>query len=149
MNLEELAKKVEKLEALEKQVQILNDIEEIKQLHNNYTYWLCNKQFEEMLDCFVDDAVADIAGKIFQGKQAISGFFYSVLSKNNPKDGHITSQPVIKVDGNKAHAVWLLFMTYSEPTLRYAQGRQEADYVKVNGKWKMQTMKFIMPWPKI
>jgi hypothetical protein len=34
-----------------------------------------------MWDCFVDDAVADIAGKVFQGKPAISGFFYNVLSK--------------------------------------------------------------------
>ncbi|MBN1190592.1 MAG: nuclear transport factor 2 family protein [Dehalococcoidales bacterium] len=148
MTFEELEKKISRLESLEKQVQALNDIEEIKQLHINYTYWLCNKQFEEMLDCFVDDAVANIAGKIFTGKPAIAEFFYNVLSKNNPRDGHITAQPVISVDGEKAHASWLLFMTYSEPTMRYAQGRQEADYVKVNGRWKMKTMQFIMPWPK-
>jgi ketosteroid isomerase-like protein len=148
MTLEELEKKFIELEALEKQVQVLTDIEEIKKLHTNYTYWLCNKQFDEMLDCFVEDAVADIVGKIFQGKAAISAFFYNVLAKNNPKDGHITAQPVITINGTKAHAVWLLFMTYSEPTMRYAQGRQEADYVKVKGQWKMQTMKFIMPWPK-
>jgi ketosteroid isomerase-like protein len=148
MTFEELEKKVSRLETLEKQVQVLNDIEEIKNLHTNYTYWLCNKQFEEMLDSFVDNAVLDIAGKKFQGKPAISGFFTNVLSKNNPKDGHITAQPVVRVDGDKAHAAWLLFMTYSEPTMRYAQGRQEVDYVKVNGKWKMQTMQFIMPWPK-
>jgi ketosteroid isomerase-like protein len=148
MTLEELETRFSKMETLEKQIQVLSDIEEIKQLHINYTYWLCNKQFEEMLDCFVDDAVADIAGKILRGKKAISEFFYSVLSKNNPKDGHITAQPVVTVNGNLAHATWLLFMTYSEPTMRYAQGRQEADYVKVNARWKMQTMKFIMPWPK-
>jgi ketosteroid isomerase-like protein len=148
MTIDELAKKVSQLETLQKQVQVFNDIEEIKNLHTNYTYWLCNKQFEEMLDCFVEDAVADIAGKIFQGKTAISGFFYNVLAKNNPRDAHITAQPVVSVNGDQAHAIWLLFMMYNEPTLRYAQGRQEADYVKVNGKWKMKTMKFIMPWPK-
>jgi hypothetical protein len=43
MTLEELEKKVSRLETLEKQVQVLNDIEEIKKLHTSYTYWLCNK----------------------------------------------------------------------------------------------------------
>jgi ketosteroid isomerase-like protein len=81
---------------------VLNDIEEIRTLHTNYTYWLCNKQFEEMLDCFVEDAAADIAGKIFQGKAAISAFFYNVLAKNNPRDGHITAQPVVSVNDNQS-----------------------------------------------
>jgi ketosteroid isomerase-like protein len=137
------------LKELENKLQILEDREEIRQMHHSYTYWLCNKQFAEMLDCFTDDATADIAGKLFRGKNEISGFYTNVVAQHSkPTDGHITAQPVIEVNGNKAHAAWLLFMTYSEPTMRYAQGRQEIDYVKINGKWKIQTMKFILPWPK-
>ncbi len=148
MNLEELEKKIKSLEGLEKQVQNLTDLEEIRKLHTNYTYWLCSKQFDDMLNCFTDDAVADIAGKKFEGKTAISGFFHNIVAKNSkPTDGHIVAQPVITIDGNKAKGHWLLFMTYAEPSMRYAQGRQEVDYVKVNGQWKIQTMKFILPWP--
>lgn len=148
MTLEELEKKVKSLEALEKKVQVLDDIEAIKKLQNDYTYWLCNKQFEEMLNCYTDNPVADIAGKTLEGKAAISGFFYNIMAKNNKStDGHIAAQPVIDVNGNKAKGYWLLFMTYAEPSMHYSQGRQEVDYVKVKGQWKIQTMKFIRPWP--
>jgi ketosteroid isomerase-like protein len=134
---------------LEQKVQMLLDIEEIRQLHHNYTYWLCNKQFKEMLDCFVDDAVADISGNIFRGKAAISGFFTNVVGQHlKATDGHIAAQPVITVKGDTAHGAWLLFLTYAEPAMHYAQGRQEVDYVKVNGHWKIQFMKFIRPWPQ-
>lgn len=48
------------LEELEKRVKVLEDIEAIKQLHINYVYLLCNLQWEDMLECFAEDATLEL-----------------------------------------------------------------------------------------
>ena len=48
------------LDELVKRVQILEDIEEIKKLHTNYIYWLCKLQWDNMLDCFAEDATLEL-----------------------------------------------------------------------------------------
>ena len=40
------------LEELEKKVRALDDIEEIKNLHREYIFWLNNRQFKEMIRLF-------------------------------------------------------------------------------------------------
>ena len=144
--MDELEKRVK---ALEKQVQVLADIEEIKTLHRNYVYYLCNLQWDDMLGCFVEDATADIQGdRLRKGKEEIADFFHSVLAKMVTRnDGHFVGQPVISVNGNKAKGYWILYLFFSEPSVRWMQGRQECEYVKVDGEWKYSAMKFINPWP--
>lgn len=48
------------LEALDKKVQEFVEIEDIKRMHIGYVYALATQQWEEMLDCFIEDAVTDL-----------------------------------------------------------------------------------------
>jgi hypothetical protein len=138
-----------KINNLEKRIQVFEDIEAIKILHRNYVYWLCNLQWDEMLGCFTEDALMDIAGdRLRNGKADIADFFQTVLAKMvTRKDGHMVGQPVISVEGTKAHGYWILFLFFSEPAMRWLQGRQEVEYEKINGQWLISNMKFINPWP--
>ena len=149
MTLDELEKRVKALEALEKRVQVLEDIEEIKKLHRNYIYWLCNLQWDDMLSCFTENATADIQGdRLRKGKEEIADLFHNVLAKMIKRnDGHFVGQPVISIKGNKAKGYWILYLFFSEPSVRWMQGRQECEYIKVDGEWKFSSMKFINPWP--
>ena len=64
------------LEELEKKVKALEDIEEIKQMHINYIIALNHQNFEEMIECFTEDATMDYQGKR-EGKGEIAKFFGS------------------------------------------------------------------------
>lgn len=147
--MDELEKGSKAIELLAKRVQLLEDIEEIKKLHINYIYWLCNLQWDDMLSCFTENAALDIQGeRLRKGKTEIADLFHSVLAKMIKRsDGHFVGQPVISVNGNKAKGYWILYLFFAEPSVRWMQGRQECEYVKVDGKWKFSSMKFINPWP--
>jgi ketosteroid isomerase-like protein len=137
-------------QSTEDRLQRLEDIEAIKQMHLEYTYALMAMKFDEMLDCYADDGVLGLGGpNAARGKQAINGIFQNVMAKHSTlKDGHIISQPVITVDGNTARGHWLLFIFLPEPKGDWIQGREETEYVKINGRWKIKHMKFLRGWPQ-
>lgn len=145
----ELEKILAEVERLKRRVEVLEDMEEIKRLHRDYIYWLCEKNWDRMLECFVEDVEAEIMGDRFQGKAEIERFFKNVLQERiSLKDGHIVSQPVLSVRGEEASGYWILYLFFSEPSTRWLQGRQECVYVKVGGKWRIKKMRFIAPWPE-
>ena len=140
MNLEELEKRIRKLE----------DIEEIKMLHRQYVFWLANRQFKEMLDLFTEDAIVNVGQHgLRKGKKEIEELFSDVLSKVvNKKDGHLVAQPIISVDGDRAKSQWIMYLFFPEPSASWAQGKHDCEYVKENGKWKFSSVKFTRPWPE-
>jgi len=128
------------LEELEKRVKVLEDIEAIKQLHINYVYLLCNLQWDDMVQCFAEDATMELL--------EISGVFHNVLAERIKRnDGHLVGQPIITVTGDRAKGHWILYLFFAEPEVRWLQGRQDCEYVRVNGEWKFSSVKFIAPWP--
>jgi hypothetical protein len=136
------------VQVLKKKMQVYEDIEAVKNLHISYVYALSNMQWDDMVECFADDALLDVGGLKASGKAEISGVFHNILAKNlTLKDGHFVGEPIVSVKGKKATAIWILYLFYSQPAVRWAQGRQEVEYVKIRGKWKIKTMKFINPWP--
>jgi ketosteroid isomerase-like protein len=137
------------LEALEKRIMVLEDKEEIRQLHREYIYFLANRQWDDLLDCFAEDASYDISdhGPRY-GKKAIEDevkgeFEYLV----KPTHGHFSTQPVISVEGDRAHAYWILFMFIPEQDVIWRQGRHVVEYERVDGKWKISSMVF-RRWPE-
>jgi hypothetical protein len=134
---------------LEKRLRVLEDIEAIKQLHTNYVYRLCDLQWDKMLECFAEDATMELLDQgVARGKKEISHVFHNVLAERvTRKDGHFVGQPIISVDGDKAEGHWILYLFFAEPEVRWLQGRQECEYVRVNGEWKFSKVKFTAPWP--
>ena len=94
MHAEEIANKVKELV----------DIEDIKKLHIGYVYALNSLQWDEMLDCFTEDAVIDLWNHgLCHGKTEIEAQFKGELAnKVKPTDGHFIGQPIIDVHGDKA-----------------------------------------------
>ena len=137
-------------ESIASRLQRLEDIEAIRQMHLEYTYALMAMQYDRMLDCYAEDGVLELGGpNTARGRQEISGIFHNVMAKHSTlKDGHIIAQPVITVDGETARAHWLLFIFPPEPKGEWIQGREETEYVKVNGQWKIKHMKFLRGWPQ-
>jgi len=148
MNLGEMSKEVQALEA----------IEAIKNLHNEYIFFLRNQQFEDMIPLFADDAVLEIRNfGPRTGIGEISKLFreYIPWEKNIPR-GNSLVQPVITVNGNTAKGHWLLYHFRCDYTKNegdgflssWEQGYYDCEYVRVGDKWKFKHVKFTSPWPQ-
>jgi len=143
------------LEELGKKVQAIEDLEEIKKMHHDYVFLLCDKQYDQMLDFFTDDAAVQInAPYVCKGKKEIARHFREVIAKRGaPKGGQILVMPVITVDGDRAKGYWTMYRFFGNfdapeiPPWKWLQGRYDCEYVKQNGKWKFSSMRF-MPWPE-
>jgi hypothetical protein len=173
MKLEELEKKVQRLEdriesleaenkalkEVKDRIQSLEDAEEIKELQNNYIYWLSNREWEKIIDCFAENSKVQIEKTPKRvGKEQIAEMFKH-LTTDYPmfqEGGRILAQPVISVKGNKAEGYWTMaqfrfnFTTSSETVSLFGpglQGRYDVKYVKEDGKWKFADLKYVRPWP--
>ena len=138
------------LEELEKRIRVLEDIEAIKKLHREYVYALASQQWDDMLDCFTDDGIADIwQWGPRKGRKEIMELVYTVFNKLEKTPGHLACQPVISVEGDRASGYWILYLFPHREPMTWMQGRHDCEYVKIDGKWKFSSVKFTRPWPEV
>ncbi|MHB8105667.1 MAG: nuclear transport factor 2 family protein [Dehalococcoidales bacterium] len=134
------------LKDLEKRIQILEDAESIKKLHQHYINLMDNLQYEVVLDLFTEDAAVEIRNSgLKQGREEISKIYIDGLAKQRGTsrlEGHMAIEPDIIVDGDTAKGTWLIYMLFSQPTVQWVQGKNECEYRKVDGKWKISKLKF-------
>lgn len=150
--------------ALEKQVQILKDVEEIKKLQRAYGYYLERWMVDEIIDLFSDspDVTLTVALGEFKGKESIRRFFYQGMTKEevlkqrmlNPYFLHQVMQlsGIVDVDpdGKRAKGRWYGFGASALPTASgrvragWMNGTYEVEYVKENGKWKILKLHWCM-----
>ncbi len=162
------------LEEMQERVQRLQDIEDIKKLHRKYIYMLSNYQWSDMIECFAEDAVADLDpdGR-YEGKEQIRKLIVGVIGERinpkRPKGGQILDQPVITVEGDTAKGKWFMNRYNSDDTTKehwrilkpyykypntveakppqLSLGKYDVEYVKENGEWKFSYLKWNSPWP--
>jgi ketosteroid isomerase-like protein len=131
---------------LEKRVQAIEDLEEIKKLHQTYISLMDNLKYEDVLDLFTPDATVQVRNSgVKKGRKEMSEVYIDILAKHRGTerfDGHIAIQPDLTVTGDTAKGTWLIYMLFSKPTIQWVQGRNDAEYKKVDGKWKISAMKF-------
>ena len=134
------------LEDLEKRVQALEDLEKIKKLHQNYISLMDNLQYEKVLDLFTDDATVEVRNSgIKRGRKEWSEVYIGILARGRGDtryDGHLAIEPDIEVSGDTASGTWLIYMLFSKPVIQWVQGKNECNYRKVNGVWKISKLKF-------
>ena len=134
------------LEDLEKRIQALEDAEEIKKLHQHYMNLMDNLKYEEVPDLFTEDASVEVRNLgIKKGRKKLREIYIDVLAKKRGSerfDGHMAVQPDITVSGDTARGTWLIYMIFSKPTIQWVQGKNECEYIKVNGEWKISKLKF-------
>ena len=141
---------------LEARIKRLEDIEEIKQLMWGYTYSLDYGDLDRVVDCFVDDAVIEVAmrGGAEEGQAALEGryegvetirrFYSLVLS---PKDrfvvAHLILNPVVTVKGDTAEGVFYLLEPTAIKRAMWGQGRYDMKFRKVDGEWRISFFGFL------
>src|SRR4030043_1244372 len=114
-----------KLEDLEKRVRAMEDIEEIKKMHQEYMLCLDNIQFQKALDYFTQDAEVEVRNSgVMKGRENYSRIYLGTLAQRKERhDGHLAAQPVITVDGDTARGHWMVYMFFFVPTIQWVQGR--------------------------
>jgi len=125
---------------IEERVRMLEDIEEIRQLKSRYVYSLDERDWDGVLDFFAEDAKVDFGafGK-FESKKEIGKFFKETFPPVATFTMHMTQDPIIKIDGDRAKGKWYMHesMTFKEGN-RAAWGavKYEDEFVRRGGKWK-------------
>jgi hypothetical protein len=143
------------LAELEKRVQIMEDIEAIKQLQVYYLNCLITTKWAELLECFAEDGVFEAHAGVAKGKKALAKIFKEEISINHiGQEGLFVVHPIVTVDGDKAKGSWLLYMQFAQPRkLHYKnkpdidapnwrQGFYDMEYVRENGSWKISRLKW-------
>ena len=133
------------LEELEKRIQALEDLEEIKKLHQKYIDLMDNLQYEEVLDLFTEDATSEVRNSgVKRGKKELAEIYLGLAKKRGPirDDGHMAVEPDITVNGDTAKGTWLIYMLFPKPEIQWVQGKNECEYRKENGTWKISKLKF-------
>lgn len=133
VNLEDLARRVQKLE----------DLEAIKRLKIRYAK-ACDDNYnaDELAKLFTVDAIWDgrpLFG-IYQGREAIHDHFKKAAFKFAV---HYFVSPDITIEGDKAHARWYLFQaaTRKDDTPIWLSAFEDDDYVRIKGEWLQIYMK--------
>jgi ketosteroid isomerase-like protein len=126
---------------LEKRIGVLEDLEEIRKLQRQYMYWLDAHEFDKVVGCFTEDAVAKMRNNApCKGKKEIADL-YKTPGKGMENHAHFVGQSIISLDGDRATGYWNVLILFSEP-VHWVQGRNECEYVKENGNWKFRKLKF-------
>jgi phosphoenolpyruvate synthase/pyruvate phosphate dikinase len=132
------------LEELEKRVRAIEDLEEIKKLHQKYIDLMDNLKYKEVLDLFTEDASVEVRNSgVLKGKEGLTDIYINKLGRRTARsEGHFVIEPDITITGDSARGTWLVYMLFSKPAVEWVQGRNEAEYKKVGEKWKIKSMKF-------
>lgn len=130
---------------LEEKIQLLEDIEAIRQLKYNYCYTADAGDVEGWLRLFTDDAIADFGHARYEGKNELRRFIADVFPSECAFTKHHVANPVIKVNGDQATGTWYVNCPATfKPTneAMWIGGTYEEGYVRQGGEWKCRSMVF-------
>jgi hypothetical protein len=134
----------------DKEIQALQDIEDIKKLQCAYGYYLEHWMSEEIVDCFSNrpEVSATFVEGTYNGPEGIRRYFRPGRVVP-PEFLHMVMQvsPIITLarDGRRAKGRWYGYGTIlSRPTVpldpAYMAVIYEMDYIKEDGVWKILTL---------
>ena len=123
----------------------LQEIEAIKRLKHRYMRCIDEKRWEELEDCFTEDATVSYSGSRyeFEGRDAIMKFLVDSMDRDSFLSSHRVGQPEIDITSETtATGIWALedtvIDTQFEITLRGAAFYRD-EYVKIDGRWKIRS----------
>jgi len=148
------------IKALQIKIDMLGDIEEIRNLMATYTYSVDYGELDKLLDCFADDAQMEVgvrgrkeapfAGK-YGDKKAIESLYTGIMEQlPGPSErfavAHLIQNEVVVVEGEKARGTFYLLEAGAPPAeggqVNWTQGRYDNQFVKVDGRWKISFFGF-------
>ena len=133
-----------RLKRLERDLQVLKDVEDIKQLKGKYFRCLDSKLWDELAECFTEDATTSYTdGKYsLSGVEAIIGFLKKSLGPDTVLSMHQGHQPEIDITSDTtAKGTWTseagLIITDRNVSTREVNIYYD-EYVKIGGQWKIK-----------
>ena len=137
------------LAELEARIRKLENIEAIKQLKAKYWRSIDKKLWEELAECFTEDATADYGEYgISKGKAAIIKALKEGLGKNSTDTFHQgQSLEIQKITDTKIKAVWRIhdYLLFEDPIHKSIRGYgfYEDEYTIEKGDWKIKKTKLV------
>ena len=142
--------------SLEKRIKMLEDIENIKKLIFNYTYWLDYGEVDKVIECFTEDAAMDVRvrGEVKEGegnfafecngKEEIDSFYRLMVHKKDLfSASHLIVNPVVDIDGDRATGIFYLLETSCIARAMWGHGRYDMEFARVENKWKISHFGFL------
>jgi len=124
-------------------VQLLLEIESIKQLKYRYQRSVDMHDWDGLADCFVPDAVCAYGdGEFtFTGRESIISFLRSVMDRNGMLSSHQVHHPEIAVTSDTtATGVWALHdsvIDLDNDSYYVGAAYYHDEYVKQDGQWRI------------
>jgi hypothetical protein len=151
------------LEELQRRIQRLDDIKQIEQLQKIYGYYQDYGEWEKIANLFADTdpSVEESDRGVYKGKEGVRRYYVDLLGSHgkSKRPGILNIifqlQGVVNVDpdGIQAKGRWYGMGMEAKPTasindgdLRqtWINGIYENEYIKENGKWKIQKLHFYL-----
>jgi bile-acid 7alpha-dehydratase len=133
----------------------LVEMEQIKRLKYKYLRCLDQKLWDEMVECFTEDAVAEYSGGkyTYNGRQAILDFLRRSMGAESFHSSHRVHHPELELtSGTTATGVWALedvvVETKWEITIRGAAFYRD-EYVKEQGRWRIRRTGYLRTYEEI
>ncbi|HLF99796.1 MAG TPA: nuclear transport factor 2 family protein [Acidimicrobiia bacterium] len=122
----------------------LVEIEEIKRLKYRYLRCLDQKLFDDIVDCFTEDATASYGGGAyaFEGRDAIVAFLRDSMGSEGFLSSHRCSHPEIDLIGDTAAmGTWALddaVIHLDFNVVIRGAAFYEDEYLKTDGVWRIR-----------
>jgi ketosteroid isomerase-like protein len=131
-----------RIEALEKRIQIMEDIESIKQLQYRYKNAFMQARWDIVLACFSQDAVIDMkpdGTNVGKGIEEVKRQFGNMARVHVGAETDFIYHPEISVNGNRAKATWMVTdnMHIIDQPVQSIYGIYTMEYQKAGGEWKI------------
>jgi hypothetical protein len=160
--IEQLARR---LDALEHQLGIEQDVNQIRRVQYTYGYFIDKSQYNEVVDLFADDGEVWFLGGIYKGKAGVRRLYIERFQTqftdghNGPRYGWLLDHPqlqmVIDVAPDRSSAKVRGRSTMQAGLHETAQGQQRAwweggiyenEYVREAGIWKIKALRYFPFW---
>jgi hypothetical protein len=133
----------------------LQEIEAIKQLKYRYFRHLDLKQWDQLRECFAEDATSSYSGGryAFEGRDAIMKFLVESLGRSSMLTAHHGHHPEIELTSDTtARGVWALedvvIDTQNDITITGAAFYTD-EYEKVRGEWKLKSTGYVRTFEEL
>lgn len=162
---DEIKELKKRIESLEHELGIQQDIHAIRRLQYIYGYFIDKSQYNEVVDLFADDGEVWFLGGIYKGKAGIKRLYIDRFRKrftedhNGPRYGWLLDHPQLQmvidvapdrktaaVRGRSLMQAGLHETAKGEQRQWFEGGIYENRYVRDNGVWKISRLGYFPFW---
>ena len=158
----DLLKRVEKLEH---DLAVQQDIHDVRKLQYSYGYFIDKSQYDEVVDLFAEDGEVWFLGGIYKGKAGVRRLYIERFrttfteNHNGPRYGWLLDHPQLQmivdvapdrktaqVRGRSMMQAGLHETAKGEERQWWEGGIYENEYVREDGVWKIKALRYYPHW---